>query len=110
MDSTTQHLQATLDNEKGEGPLKPIETQDVATSQLYHEDNVLTRYGLNLTSFKKGHYGKGTLELKRPMEARHLNMIAIGGAIGAGFFVGSGKALSSGVSIVQLRVHVLFLD
>jgi yeast amino acid transporter len=30
------------------------------------------------------------------MKPRHLNMIAIGGSIGAGFFVGSGSALTSG--------------
>jgi amino acid transporter len=30
------------------------------------------------------------------MKARHLNMISIGGSIGAGFFVGSGGALTKG--------------
>jgi len=35
-------------------------------------------------------------ELDRSMKPRHLNMIAIGGSIGAGFFVGSGSALTSG--------------
>ncbi|KAG5926116.1 Amino-acid permease inda1 [Claviceps africana] len=56
----------------------------------------MTRNGLNLESFKKAHYGTGYVELERPMSARHLNMIAIGGSIGAGFFVGSGGALSKG--------------
>lgn len=30
------------------------------------------------------------------MKSRHLHMIAIGGSIGAGFFVGSGSALTKG--------------
>lgn len=34
--------------------------------------------------------------LSRKLEARHLQMIAIGGAIGTGLFVGSGKALADG--------------
>ncbi|KUJ13813.1 amino acid permease [Mollisia scopiformis] len=34
--------------------------------------------------------------LARKLEARHLQMIAIGGSIGTGLFVGSGKALAAG--------------
>jgi len=37
-----------------------------------------------------------TSHLQRKLKSRHLQMISIGGAIGAGLFIGSGRALATG--------------
>ena len=54
-------------------------------------------------------------ELKRGLSARHMQMIAIGGAIGTGLFVASGKTISTAgpggaiLAYALIGVMVLFL-
>ncbi|KAI7310367.1 Amino-acid permease [Hortaea werneckii] len=79
-------LQHTKSNAEGqvvdyeEGPRPPL----------------MTRMGLTADSFKRRTKADKHNQLNQTLKTRHLNMIAIGGSIGAGLFVGSGGALSSG--------------
>jgi len=78
------------------------------------QESRMTRLGLNLESFKRAPgstggqivHGKHNVNdaevqidnpmLQQQMKTRHLNMIAVGGSIGTGLFIGSGGALSRG--------------
>ncbi|GAA6058880.1 hypothetical protein JCM10212_002824 [Sporobolomyces blumeae] len=75
------------------------------------KESIWTRLGLNVESFKPapghtaGHAVAGDADpmkaveaplLQQKMKKRHLQMIAVGGSIGTGLFVGSGQALRVG--------------
>ncbi|WWD01753.1 hypothetical protein V866_008699 [Kwoniella sp. B9012] len=76
------------------------------------KEKFLTRLGFNLESFKRapgttrGLVSHGDIPpeyvqhdnplLQQKMKPRHLQMIAVGGSIGTGLFVGSGSALGNG--------------
>jgi amino acid transporter len=74
-----------------------------AVEQWRDHEDFMTRNGLNLKSFQRrpARDNKTTDALDKSMKTRHLHMIAIGGSIGAGFFVGSGGALSRGVRLTS---------
>lgn len=58
----------------------------------------MSTVGTNVTAKvkdKPGGAAEEKKELKRSLEIRHMNMIAIGGAIGTGLFLGSGGAITS---------------
>lgn len=62
----------------------------------YHELGFWTRMGCTPESFKRRPPVDVANNLNQTLKPRHLHMIAIGGSIGAGLFVGSGSALSKG--------------
>ncbi|KAL9024311.1 MAG: hypothetical protein Q9196_006607 [Gyalolechia fulgens] len=66
---------------------------DAAQSE-WHSLSFWTRNGCTVESFRRRKGPVGALNTN--MKPRHLHMIAIGGSIGAGLFVGSGSALSNG--------------
>jgi amino acid transporter len=76
----------------------PVFDKDgAAVAQWRDQESFMTRNGLNLKSFQRRPDTKGVdVVLDKSMKTRHLHMIAIGGSIGAGFFVGSGGALFKG--------------
>src|SRR4051812_34394538 len=82
-----------------------------ASNGAYNEKDLpgfWTRNGLTFESFKRRTAVDRPVELDQTMKTRHLHMIAIGGSIGAGLFVGSGSALSRGVRRALLPPAIAF--
>ena len=80
------------------------ESPDIEAVTKYDNDDgeqlsFWTKMGCTPESFKPRTAADANSQLNQTLKHRHLHMIAIGGSIGAGLFVGSGSALSSGVSL-----------
>jgi amino acid transporter len=91
-------VQKTVDPEV-KGMDSPLAHSQSNTNGEYYDaerPGLGTRMGVTPSSFKRRTLGDKHNQLNKTMKARHLNMIAIGGSIGAGLFVGSGGALSRG--------------
>lgn len=103
----TSHEKTFVDpEEKGVATVTPTGSahDENSNAQWRDQEDFMTRNGMNLKSFQRRPAGAGVVELDKSMKPRHLHMIAIGGSIGAGFFVGSGKSFSEGVSAISRPV------
>jgi amino acid transporter len=108
MANTTPHFGANMDPVTGvnksydpeiKGMDSPLEKSSSHSNGEYSESeqlSLMTRLGLTAESFKRRTVTDEHNNLNKTLKTRHLNMIAIGGSIGAGLFVGSGGALSRG--------------
>jgi len=67
-----------------------------AAAPVYKELPLMTRMGCSVDSFRRRPDIDLSNNLNQTLKPRHLHMIAIGGSIGAGLFVGSGSALAKG--------------
>ncbi|KAF2674676.1 amino acid permease [Microthyrium microscopicum] len=69
---------------------------DTGLAVSHEKVSTATKLGISAESFQRRVVVEGDDQLNHTIKKRHLQMIAIGGSIGSGLFVGSGGALSKG--------------
>ncbi|GAA5937504.1 amino acid permease GAP1 [Sporobolomyces koalae] len=128
-----------LHDEKLSSENSKTEDQYVTTTTPHSDDasefydpskeSIWTRLGVNFESFKpapgvtNGLVNHGDVDplrakenpiLQQKMKPRHLTMIAVGGSIGTGLFIGSGQALRNGgplgILIAWLIIGVMMIN
>ena len=80
----------------GLGQTKSNAEGQVVSYESAPKPSLMTRLGCSPESFRRRTMADKHNQLNQTLKTRHLHMIAIGGSIGAGLFVGSGSALATG--------------